>query len=77
MRRKTMKKLTKQQEKHLKTLKADFVKTLDKKYRQGASEHGGNIWDNDHLLDEAIAETVDLYSYLRTLQDLIREIKKS
>lgn len=68
-------KITKQQEKHLASLKKEFVEKLDKKYRQGAKEHGGNIWDNNNLLDEAIAETVDLYAYLQTLKKIVSEIR--
>ena len=70
-----MKKLNKQQEEHLKKLKESFAKALDKKYRAGAAEHGGCIWDNPRLLDEAIDETVDLYAYLMTFRDVLREIQ--
>jgi len=40
------------------------------KYRKGAEEHGGNLWDlsEDELLDEAINEAIDQVIYLLTIK---------
>lgn len=65
-----MKRMTDDQENHLDDLKDDFLDLVDPKYRAGAAEHGGNIWDMpvEKLLESALEEVVDLFVYLRTLQ---------
>ena len=58
-----------QHEAHLAHLKETFTAELDAKYRAGQAEHGGNLWENERLLDEAINEVIDLYAYLRSEKD--------
>lgn len=61
--------MTPKQETHLEFIKTQFTSDVDKKYRKGQAEHGGNLWDkNTHLLDMAIEEALDLYVYLITLK---------
>jgi len=62
--------MTPQQEQHLNSLVEAFTEALIAKYEAGAREHGGNLWDmsNDRLLDEAIAENLDQFTYLATLR---------
>lgn len=60
--------MTQLQELHLKQLKIEFCEMLDKKYRAGVEEHGGNIWDMsaEQLKKEAYNEIIDLWVYMRT-----------
>lgn len=62
--------LTHDQEVHLADLEKAFIADIEAKYRKGAEEHGGNIWDQSiiTLIDNAIQEAVDQYVYLRTLR---------
>lgn len=62
------KRMTDQQEKHLTDIKAFFVDAVDKKYRKGQAEHGGNLWDRDCLKDIA-DEAVDLVTYIHTARE--------
>lgn len=63
-------KLTASQESHLDGIKDRFCRQVDEKYRAGAAEHGGNLWDKTplQLIDEAIQETIDQYTFLHTLR---------
>lgn len=60
--------MSEEQEKHLQQLKDDFCEMLDAKYRAGAKEHGGVIWEisKEDLLKEAYNEIIDLWVYMRT-----------
>ncbi len=62
--------MTKQQELHLLSIKRKFDIEVDNKYRKGVKEHGGNLWEMNELdlLDSAIEETIDQYTYLITLR---------
>jgi hypothetical protein len=59
------------QEDHLRNIKADFDAAVDRKYRAGAAEHGGNLWDKSplQLCEEAIAEAIDQVTFLLTLRN--------
>lgn len=67
--------MTREQEAHLKLIKTQFVMDVDTKYRKGAAEHGGNLFDisDIKLVNEAMQEAVDQYVYLYTLRDKIRD----
>jgi hypothetical protein len=58
--------MTNQQETHLQEIKDQFARDVDVKYRGGVREHGGNLWEMTplQLLDEAMQEAVDQYTYL-------------
>lgn len=49
----------------LDTLNAD----LRAKYEAGQVEHGGNLWEKPGMLEQAIAEVLDLAVYLYTLKE--------
>lgn len=66
--------MTPEQEKHLQEIKDNFVKEVDKKYRAGQKEHGGDLWDKP-MIDNALEEVLDLYVYLRTLKKQIDDKK--
>ena len=62
--------MTKEQEEHLIYIKHKFHSLVDPKYRKGAEEHGGNIWDltPTQLIDNSIEEAIDQVVYLLTLK---------
>jgi len=62
-------KLTPEQGQHLERIKDTFGELVTAKYFQGARHHGGNLWDNPHILDEAIDEAIDLVVYLLTIRE--------
>jgi hypothetical protein len=59
-----------EQEDHLRNIWRSFVWEVESKYRLGAVEHGGMLWDKTplQLVEEAMAETVDQYTFLHTLR---------
>lgn len=66
--------MTNEQEAHLARIKEDFERAVDKKYRAGVAEHGGNLWEHSalHLIEEAMQECVDKYTYLHTARENLR-----
>lgn len=56
--------MTDEQENDLRAIKDRFRRLVDKKYRAGAAEHGGNIWDNV-TLEELEDELIDAFCYLQ------------
>jgi len=65
--------MSNEQEAHLKRIKSNFVSKVDKKYREGQKEHGGDLMHNNALalIDKAIDEAVDQVVYLETLREVI------
>jgi len=61
--------VTAEQHAHLDRLIAAFGAECREKYERGQPEHGGNLWDRTDLLDQAIAEAIDLVVYLFTLRE--------
>jgi len=61
--------MTPDQEAHLKRILKNFSTDADAKYAHGQAEHGGNLWEKPHMLDNAIAEAIDLVIYLYTLRE--------
>jgi hypothetical protein len=55
--------MTQAQEQHLLDIKQHFSTAVDKKYRKGQAEHGGNLWDRN-TLDDIGDEAVDLVTYI-------------
>ena len=70
--------LTSAQQAHLLSLKDDFHLWLSNKYAAGCYEHGGNVWDMTplQLVDEALKETIDQFTYLYTLREKLNDPKK-
>ena len=60
-----------QQEQHLANTKEDICRELDRKYRLGQIEHGGNLWNKTGIIDMIIEEVTDLVVYCKTLKDQI------
>lgn len=61
--------LTTQQLAHLSRIVNAFAKEASDKYVTGQIEHGGNLWEKPHMLDNAILEAIDLVIYLYTLRE--------
>ena len=61
------------QEEHLVSIISSFLTQVNAKYRKGQAEHGGNLYDLPilTLIDNAMEEAVDQYTYLKTLRDKI------
>ena len=57
-----------EQESHLARIKQKTLQLLDRKYRKGQAEHGGNLWEIN-LLDAAIDEAIDQVTYLLALKE--------
>jgi len=68
--------MTHEQERHLASIKNRFSLLVDKKYRQGQTEHGGNMWEHGPLwaIDQAIEECLDQFTYLCDARDGIVEL---
>ena len=58
-----------EQELHLQRIKDQFLQFVDIKYSRGQAEHGGQLWLNPSLLDNAIDEAIDQVVYLLTLKE--------
>jgi hypothetical protein len=69
--------MDKAHETHLEKIKTTTLELIDKKYRQGQEQHGGNLWLKPGLIDEAINEAIDQVTYLLTLKDQIETLKGS
>ena len=65
--------MTPEQEAHLKLIIDTFSSAMDTKYRNGAKEHGGDLWRKKHLIDFAIEEALDQVCYLVTLKKQLEE----
>lgn len=58
-----------EQKHHLERMQKQVVALLTDKYTKGTIEHKSNLWDSDVLIDEAIDEVIDLFTYLATLKE--------
>lgn len=65
--------ITPKREAHLQSIKDNFAEDVDKKYRAGQIEHGGDLWLKPGMLDMALDEIVDLYVYMRTFKQQLDE----
>ena len=66
--------MTNEQEEHLIRIKTDFVTLVDKKYRAGQKEHGGDLWLKTGMIDMAIDEAIDQVTYLLTLKEQLNKL---
>lgn len=51
---------------HLARILGKLNADLAAKYEAGQREHGGNLWEKPGMLEQAIAEVLDLAVYLYT-----------
>jgi hypothetical protein len=54
-------------EEHLDNLLAAFYSEFSAKYNHGVESHGGGLWKKKNLVNEALKENYDQFSYLATL----------
>lgn len=65
--------MDKDQTNHAEAISDFFHRAMMIKYQKGALEHGGNLWEKDGLLDEAISEAIDQVVYLVTLKQQLEQ----
>ena len=70
--------MTPEQEAHLQHIKETFAADVDKKYRKGQAEHGGDLFRkcDVKLVEDALEEVMDAVVYLRTALDNLRAAKQ-
>ena len=70
--------MTPAQEEHLASIKKRAAELIDRKYRRGQAEHGGDLWDLsvEALVADAIDEAVDQLVYLLTIRDRIAKLPR-
>lgn len=56
-------------ESHLDRIVENFSADVRAKYESGQREHGGNLWEKGGMLENALAEALDLVVYLYTLKE--------
>lgn len=62
--------MTPEQEQHLQSIKDEFSRLVDPKYRKGQQEHGGDLFNlsSYQLVLMALEEAIDQVVYLVTLK---------
>jgi hypothetical protein len=60
--------MTDEQEKHLQDIKDWICDRVDKKYRAGQKEHGGDLWKKPYVFQMLVEEIVDAVPYAYTHQ---------
>ena len=60
------------EKKQLAKILKEFSVLATQKYKRGIKQHGGKLWLKQGLVDEAMNETIDLWAYLYTLKQQIR-----
>jgi hypothetical protein len=65
--------MTAKQEAHIAGIVADFQERAYTKYKAGALEHGGTLYNftSKNLVLEMMAEAIDLYVYAYTLLETL------
>ena len=65
--------MTQEQELHLQQIKDFVCEQIDKKYRKGVEEHGGNLWEKTGMVDKAFEEIIDIFTYLFVTKNQVSE----
>jgi len=60
--------MTLAQEDHLTDIQKTVGAEIDRKYRAGQAEHGGDLWERVPLIDDMIDESIDQVTYALTLK---------
>ena len=73
----SVRRMTPEQEAHLRSLKERFAAEFEAKYRNGQAEHGGNLYEMPAyaLITNLKQEALDLWAYACTLEDQIIEME--
>lgn len=54
---------------HMERILSQVNIDLRAKYEDGQEKHGGNLWEKPGMLEQAIAEVLDLLFYLYTAKE--------
>lgn len=63
--------MKKKNELHLMSIIEQAIDRIDKKYRRGDKQHGGQLWEKKGIIEMAIDEAIDQVVYLITLKQQI------
>lgn len=66
--------MTKEQDEHCDSIMIEATERIRAKYDAGVKEHGGNLWEQDGLLEESINEVIDLLVYLLTFKQQLKDL---
>ncbi len=66
--------MTEAQEAHLDGIKGRTSVALDRKYRKGQAEHGGNLWRKPGVFSMLDAEVIDFVVYADTLRQQLEDV---
>lgn len=58
-----------EQEQHLQRVKDWICEKIDKKYRAGQAEHGGDLWKKEKVFDFLIDEVIDMVVYTESIEE--------
>jgi len=67
--------MTLKQEDHLNGIIKTISGQVDRKYRAGQAEHGGDLWERVPLVEDMIEESIDQITYALTLQSQLGRAK--
>ena len=68
--------MTLAQEDHLANIQQTIGVEIERKYRLGQAEHGGDLWERVPLVDDMIEESIDQMTYALTLKSQLGRVKK-
>ena len=68
--------MTLEQEDHLNKIQKRVVGRIDRKYRAGQAEHGGDLWERVPLVEDLIDESIDQVTYALTLKTQLGRVRK-
>ena len=68
--------MTLAQEDHLNGIIRSISGQVDRKYRAGQEEHGGDLWERVPLVEDMIEESIDQVTYALTLKSQLTQVKQ-
>ena len=68
--------MTLERENHLNGVIRSVSGQIDRKYRAGQEEHGGDLWERVPLVDDMIDESIDQVTYALTLKTQLGRVRK-
>tara|TARA_Y100001951_G_C11109701_1_gene166750 strand:- start:24 stop:314 length:291 start_codon:yes stop_codon:yes gene_type:complete len=67
--------MTLAQEDHLSEIQKTVGAEIDRKYRAGQAEHGGDLWERVPLVSDLIDESIDQMTYALTLKAQLGRVR--
>ena len=61
---------------HLANIQQTIGVEIERKYRLGQAEHGGDLWERVPLVDDMIEESIDQMTYALTLKSQLTQVKQ-